>query len=48
LQDVNLAFRAMVELDNGITYINASHHRCRGTAFGGVKQRGTGIARQLE
>ena len=29
-RDVNKAFRAMRDLDTGITYINAGHHRRRG------------------
>jgi len=42
-QDVNLAFRAMNELDNGITYINAPTIGAEAhLPFGGVKQTGNG------
>jgi len=42
-QDVNLAYRAMVELDNGITYINAPTIGAEAhMPFGGVKQTGNG------
>ncbi len=41
--DVNLAFRAMQELDNGITYINAPTIGAEAhLPFGGVKQTGNG------
>ncbi len=40
-QDVNLAFRAMQELDNGITYVNAPTIGAEAhLPFGGVKQTG--------
>jgi acyl-CoA reductase-like NAD-dependent aldehyde dehydrogenase len=42
-QDVNRAFRAMEELDNGITYINAPTIGAEAhLPFGGVKQTGNG------
>ena len=42
-QNVNLAFRAMNELDNGITYINAPTIGAEAhLPFGGVKQTGNG------
>ena len=42
-QDVNLAFRAMEELDNGITYINAPTIGAEAhLPFGGVKATGNG------
>ena len=42
-QDVNLAFRAQQELDNGITYINAPTIGAEAhLPFGGVKQTGNG------
>ena len=42
-QDVNLAFRALTELDNGITYINAPTIGAEAhLPFGGVKQTGNG------
>jgi aldehyde dehydrogenase (NAD+) len=42
-RDVNLAFRAMNELDNGITYINAPTIGAEAhLPFGGVKQTGNG------
>jgi aldehyde dehydrogenase (NAD+) len=42
-QDVNLAYRAMVELDNGITYVNAPTIGAEAhMPFGGVKQTGNG------
>ena len=42
-QDVNLAFRAMQELDNGITYVNAPTIGAEAhLPFGGVKQTGNG------
>jgi aldehyde dehydrogenase (NAD+) len=42
-QDVNLAFRAMHELDNGITYVNAPTIGAEAhLPFGGVKQTGNG------
>ena len=41
--DVNLAFRAMEELDNGITYINAPTIGAEAhLPFGGIKQTGNG------
>jgi aldehyde dehydrogenase (NAD+) len=41
--DVNLAFRAMQELDNGITYVNAPTIGAEAhLPFGGVKQTGNG------
>jgi aldehyde dehydrogenase (NAD+) len=41
--DVNVAFRAMQELDNGITYINAPTIGAEAhLPFGGVKQTGNG------
>jgi alpha-ketoglutaric semialdehyde dehydrogenase len=41
--DVNLAFRAMTELDNGITYVNAPTIGAEAhLPFGGVKQTGNG------
>jgi aldehyde dehydrogenase (NAD+) len=42
-QDVNIAFRALNELDNGITYINAPTIGAEAhLPFGGVKQTGNG------
>jgi aldehyde dehydrogenase (NAD+) len=42
-QDVNLAFRAFNELDNGITYVNAPTIGAEAhLPFGGVKQTGNG------
>jgi len=42
-RDVNLAFRAFTELDNGITYINAPTIGAEAhLPFGGVKQTGNG------
>ncbi|MHB1298584.1 MAG: aldehyde dehydrogenase family protein [Gemmatimonadaceae bacterium] len=42
-QDVNLAFRALNELDNGITYVNAPTIGAEAhLPFGGVKQTGNG------
>lgn len=42
-QDVNVAFRALTELDNGITYINAPTIGAEAhLPFGGVKQTGNG------
>jgi alpha-ketoglutaric semialdehyde dehydrogenase len=42
-RDVNLAFRAMAELDNGITYVNAPTIGAEAhLPFGGVKQTGNG------
>ena len=42
-RDVNLAFRALAELDNGITYINAPTIGAEAhLPFGGVKQTGNG------
>ena len=42
-QDVNLAFRALQELDNGISYINAPTIGAEAhLPFGGVKQTGNG------
>ena len=42
-RDVNLAFRAMQELDNGITYVNAPTIGAEAhLPFGGVKQTGNG------
>jgi acyl-CoA reductase-like NAD-dependent aldehyde dehydrogenase len=42
-QDVNVSMRAMNELDNGITYINAPTIGAEAhLPFGGVKQTGTG------
>jgi acyl-CoA reductase-like NAD-dependent aldehyde dehydrogenase len=42
-RDVNLAFRAFAELDNGITYINAPTIGAEAhLPFGGVKQTGNG------
>ncbi len=42
-RDVNLSFRAMQELDNGITYINAPTIGAEAhLPFGGVKQTGNG------
>ena len=42
-QDVNLAFRAMQEFDNGITYVNAPTIGAEAhLPFGGVKQTGNG------
>jgi len=42
-RDVNLAFRALNELDNGITYINAPTIGAEAhLPFGGVKQTGNG------
>jgi aldehyde dehydrogenase (NAD+) len=42
-RDVNLAFRALNELDNGITYINAPTIGAEAhMPFGGVKQTGNG------
>lgn len=41
--DLNLAFRAMTELDNGITYVNAPTIGAEAhLPFGGVKQTGNG------
>jgi alpha-ketoglutaric semialdehyde dehydrogenase len=42
-RDVNAAFRAMQELDNGITYVNAPTIGAEAhLPFGGVKQTGNG------
>jgi len=42
-QDVNLAFRALQQLDNGITYLNAPTIGAEAhLPFGGVKQTGNG------
>ncbi len=42
-QDVNVAFRALNELDNGITYVNAPTIGAEAhLSFGGVKQTGNG------
>jgi aldehyde dehydrogenase (NAD+) len=42
-QDVNIAFRALSELDNGITYVNAPTIGAEAhLPFGGVKQTGNG------
>ncbi|HEV2642578.1 MAG TPA: aldehyde dehydrogenase family protein, partial [Candidatus Elarobacter sp.] len=42
-RDVNVAFRAMQELDNGITYVNAPTIGAEAhLPFGGVKQTGNG------
>lgn len=42
-RDVNAAFRAMAELDNGITYVNAPTIGAEAhLPFGGVKQTGNG------
>jgi aldehyde dehydrogenase (NAD+) len=42
-RDTNLAFRAMQELDNGITYVNAPTIGAEAhLPFGGVKQTGNG------
>jgi acyl-CoA reductase-like NAD-dependent aldehyde dehydrogenase len=42
-QDVNVAFRALSELDNGITYVNAPTIGAEAhLPFGGVKQTGNG------
>jgi alpha-ketoglutaric semialdehyde dehydrogenase len=42
-RDVNVAFRAMTELDNGITYVNAPTIGAEAhLPFGGVKQTGNG------
>jgi acyl-CoA reductase-like NAD-dependent aldehyde dehydrogenase len=42
-RDVNLSFRAMRELDNGITYVNAPTIGAEAhLPFGGVKQTGNG------
>jgi aldehyde dehydrogenase (NAD+) len=42
-QDVNLSYRALAELDNGITYINAPTIGAEAhLPFGGVKQTGNG------
>ena len=42
-RDVNAAFRAMTELDNGITYVNAPTIGAEAhLPFGGVKQTGNG------
>ena len=42
-RDTNIAFRAMTELDNGITYINAPTIGAEAhLPFGGVKQTGNG------
>ena len=42
-QDVNVAFRALNELDNGITYINAPTIGAEAhMPFGGVKKTGNG------
>ena len=41
--DVNVAFRALNELDNGITYVNAPTIGAEAhLPFGGVKQTGNG------
>ena len=45
-RDVNVAFRAMNELDNGITYVNAPTIGAEAhLPFGGVSRRATGTAR---
>ena len=42
-RDVDASFRAMVELDNGITYVNAPTIGAEAhLPFGGVKQTGNG------
>ena len=42
-RDVNVSFRALQELDNGITYINAPTIGAEAhLPFGGVKQTGNG------
>jgi aldehyde dehydrogenase (NAD+) len=42
-RDVNAAFKAMVDLDNGITYVNAPTIGAEAhLPFGGVKQTGNG------
>jgi aldehyde dehydrogenase (NAD+) len=42
-RDVNAAFRAMTDLDNGITYVNAPTIGAEAhLPFGGVKQTGNG------
>ena len=42
-RDVNAAFRAMEDLDNGITYVNAPTIGAEAhLPFGGVKQTGNG------
>ena len=42
-RDLNVAFRAMQELDNGITYVNAPTIGAEAhLPFGGVKQTGNG------
>jgi len=42
-RDVNAAFKAMLELDNGITYVNAPTIGAEAhLPFGGVKQTGNG------
>jgi len=42
-KDVNVAYRALVELDNGITYVNAPTIGAEAhLPFGGVKQTGNG------
>jgi aldehyde dehydrogenase (NAD+) len=42
-RDVNIAFRALNELDNGITYVNAPTIGAEAhLPFGGVKQTGNG------
>jgi acyl-CoA reductase-like NAD-dependent aldehyde dehydrogenase len=42
-KDVNIAYRALVELDNGITYVNAPTIGAEAhLPFGGVKQTGNG------
>jgi aldehyde dehydrogenase (NAD+) len=42
-RDVNVAFRALAELDNGITYVNAPTIGAEAhLPFGGVKQTGNG------
>ena len=42
-RDVNLGFRAMAELDNGITYVNAPTIGAEAhLPFGGIKQTGNG------
>ncbi len=42
-RDVNLAFRALQDLDNGITYVNAPTIGAEAhLPFGGVKQTGNG------
>jgi aldehyde dehydrogenase (NAD+) len=42
-QNVNVAYQALVELDNGITYVNAPTIGAEAhLPFGGVKQTGNG------